>query len=107
VSFSVTAGTSQVFSASNGSGKSTLIKLANGLRRPTRHDSDRRHGAGPRNEKNCFVPAGPHVSERLDAVRDLIAFFKDFYETSIRRSLRFLASSKSTRERLKALSKGT
>jgi ABC-2 type transport system ATP-binding protein len=110
VSFSVTRGHITGLLGPNGSGKSTLIKLANGLLTP---DAGTiligGMAPGPETKKIVsYLPDRMYLNDWM-RVRDLIAFFKDFYENfDPQKAYDMLAKLKiDPANRLKALSKGT
>ncbi len=110
VSFSVTRGHITGLLGPNGSGKSTLIKLANGLLTP---DAGTiligGMAPGPETKKIVsYLPDRMYLNDWM-RVRDLIAFFKDFYENfDPHKAYDMLAKLKiDPANRLKALSKGT
>jgi ABC-2 type transport system ATP-binding protein len=110
VSFSVTRGRITGLLGPNGSGKSTLIKLANGLLTP---DSGTIliGGMAPGIETKkivSYLPDRMYLNDWM-RVRDLIAFFEDFYGNfDSKKAYDMLAKLKiDPAVRLKSLSKGT
>ncbi len=94
----------------NGSGKTTLIKLANGLITPTEGEI-RIDGMSPGTKTKAIVSYLPERTYLPDwmRVRDLLAFFADFYQDFDPQKARDMLERLSINEsdRIKTLSKGT
>ncbi len=93
----------------NGSGKTTFLKIANGLLQPTSGEI-RINGnlPGPETKKIVsYLPDNTYLNDWMK-VRDIIAFFQDFYEDFDKsKALEMLGHLKlSDNSRLKILSKG-
>lgn len=93
----------------NGSGKSTLFKLMNGLLRPTSGEI-LINGLAPGMESKkiiSYLPERTYLNEWMK-IRDLLAFFRDFYpdfdEVKAKEMLKILSLEES--HPLKTLSKG-
>lgn len=94
----------------NGSGKTTMIKLINGLLQPDK-GSIEINGIKPSVETKKIVSYLPEKTYLNDwmKVKDILAFFKDFYEDfNMEKANQMLESLKIDKdEKLKTMSKGT
>lgn len=94
----------------NGSGKTTMIKLINGLLQPDK-GSIEINGIKPSVETKKIVSYLPEKTYLNDwmKVKDILAFFKDFYEDfNMEKADQMLESLKIDKdEKLKTMSKGT
>ena len=94
----------------NGSGKSTMIKLINGLLQPNKGEI-KINGMKPSIKTKkivSYLPERTYLNDWMK-VKDIIDFFKDFYEDfDMQKSYEMLKSLKIDKnEKLKNMSKGT